>query len=109
MDECAVAGNPVSEPNGDRGCAFQTAEGLLVQMRFSAAACTAAPPDLGTDPDPLAGLHLRASSLQVTECDDGRSALDHDVVRGECRPPSVPPFGLRQLIPERGQAPVGNG
>src|SRR5699024_11249386 len=94
MDECAVAGNPVSEPNGDRGCAFQTVEGLQVQMRFSAVAGIAATSDLVTGPDPVAELHLRASSLQVTECDDGRSAVDHDVVAGECPPPSLDPFAL---------------
>jgi hypothetical protein len=107
MDECAVAGNPVSEPNGHRGCAFQPVEGLQVQMRFSAVAGIAAPSDLVTGPDPVPELHLRASSLQVTECDDGRSAVDHDVVAGECPPPGLDPLALRQRIPVRGQAPVG--
>src|SRR5699024_12775065 len=89
------------------GCAFQTVEGLQVQMRFSAVAGIAAPSDLVTDPDPVAELHLRASSLQVTECDDGRSAVDHDVVAGEWPPPSLDPLALRQAIPERQQAQQG--
>src|SRR5699024_3003208 len=101
MDERAVAGNPVSEPNGDRGCALQTVEGLQWQMRFGAVAGIAAPAELVTGPVPVAELHLRASSRQVTECDDGRSAVDHDVVAGECPPPSLDPFALRQRIPER--------
>src|SRR5699024_12558910 len=87
IDVCDVAENTVSEPYGDSGCAFQTVKGLQVQMRFSAVDGIAAPSDLVTDPDPVAELHLRASSLQVRECDDGCSAVHHDVVAGECPPP----------------------